>query len=140
MGASHDFPSYMYVCECCAGGNSTADRRGGIYIADILSAAFRVQRASHARLLSCRRSCFGCPLTGPKPVSEPWIGYPNTRYLAHPCCVIVWCRSAPLTSILVFETIVELFLLCCWILGGLSTDYPRDAPVFSSILYFRFAR
>ena len=133
MGVSHDFQSIcMYMCV--AWQQLYCQPASEIHIANVLSATFRVRRTSHAHVLSCLRSCVGCLLAGPKPVSKPGFRYLNTRCLAHPCCDAVWCRSAPLTSILVFETIIEPFLLCCWILGGLSTDYPRDAPAFSSIL------
>ena len=125
MGASQNFPFYVYVCVCRAGGNSTADQQGK-FISPVFVGG-----------LLCR-SCFRCPLTGPKPVSEHRFRYPNTENLAHPCCGIVWCHSAPLTLILKFESLINFFL-CCWFLRGLSTDYPIDAHAFSSRSNFCFA-
>ena len=75
---SHPMCMYVYVALAAT---LLPTSKGHLY-RRCLSAAFRVRRAIHAPVLLCRRSCFGCPLTGPKPVSEHQFRYPNTRYLA----------------------------------------------------------
>ena len=102
MGLNNHFSPIVYLCMCITlTGIYCQLARRNKYCQYLLT-GFCVHTLAILICFLCRRVCSGCPLMGPKPVSEPLFGYPKYKIFSNYQPQKMWmgCKRNIFTGIL----------------------------------------